>query len=321
MTEWAVTAAAPQLLLDPSNRAEMTFTVTNPGDAPDRAVFLVEPEGNVPRSWFTVAEPQRRVPPHGSTSYLVAVTVPPNTPPGDYAFLGCVYSANTAPEESSRRSGRVTFAVRPAEQPKRPWWPYAVAAGLVLVVLVVAGWLVFRPRGTTPAAVASSPAPAPVVSSAPSPVRTYETTMYEMELLQPVTRSPGVNPIDVVVQKDCCGVSWSNHAQLFFTARAVRQSISVPFVVPVAGLYIFSSIRTKSKDYGNTVYLIDDQQVGGEFAGYSPTVVRTDWVTSGSVRFEQAGSHRLTVLVVGKADESSSFYAGVDAIRLTRTAG
>src|SRR5258707_856653 len=59
MTEWAVGAVAPQVLLDPNNRAEMTFTVTNPGDAPDRAVFLVEPDDCVPRSWFTLAEPQR----------------------------------------------------------------------------------------------------------------------------------------------------------------------------------------------------------------------------------------------------------------------
>lgn len=320
MTEWAVAAAAPQVSLDAANRAEMTFTVTNPGDAPDRAVFLAEPEEGTPRTWFTVDEPQRLVPPRGSVSYLVTVAVPADAPPGSYALRGCVYSANTAPEESSRRSGRVTFAVRAAERPKRVWWPYAVAAGLVLVVLVVTGWLVFRPKATTPAAVISA-SPSRITSPTPSPVRTYETTMYEMELLLPATRSAGVNPIDVVVQKDCCGLSWSNNAQVFFTARAAKQSISVPFTVPVAGLYLFSSIRTKSKDYGNTVYLIDDQQVGGVFDGYSPTVVKTDWVSNGSVRFEQAGSHRLTVQVVGKADESTNFYAGVDAIRLTRTAG
>lgn len=317
MTEWAVVAAAPQVLLDVANRAEMTFTVTNPGDAPDRAVFLVEPEEGAPRSWFTVAEPQRLVPPRGSVSYLVTVAVPPGTPAATYALRGCVYSANTAPEESSRRSGRVTFAVRPVEKPKRPWWPYAVAAGLVLVVLAVTGWLVFRPRATSPAAVTS---PSPVASPTPSPVRTYETTMYEMESLS-VARGVGVNANDVVVQKDCCGISWSNNAQLFVTMRAAQQSISVQFTVPVAGLYIFSSVRTKSRDYGNTVYLIDNQQVGAEFAGYSPTALKTDWVTSGTVRFDQAGTHRLTLMVVGKANESTNFYAGIDAIRFTRTAG
>jgi hypothetical protein len=305
MTEWAVLAAAPQLQLDARNRAEMTFTVTNPGAAPDRAVFLVEPADGVPRSWFTVEEPQRLVPPGGSVSYLVVLTVPPNTQPGSYALQGCVYSANTAPEESSRRSGRVTFEVRPAEQPKRPWWPYAVAAGLVLVVLAVAGWLVFKP----------STAPKP-----PTPLASNASVTYEMEKLIPSVSVAGISKDFVQPQSDCCGVTFSNHAQLFFTAQNAGESMTVSFTVPATGLYTFSSIRTKSFDYGNTVYLIDDHQVGNVFYGYTgPRPAVTAWLTEGDVRLT-AGTHRLTLSITGRSAEATNFYAGVDAIRFVQTA-
>lgn len=42
-TEWAVVAAAEQFTLDPRNSGELTFTVSNPGTAPDTVVFDVAP--------------------------------------------------------------------------------------------------------------------------------------------------------------------------------------------------------------------------------------------------------------------------------------
>ena len=152
-TAWVVTSAADRVTLDDAARGEITFTVTNPGTHPDRAVFEVVPGEGADRSWFTVDEPQRRVAGNGSVSYLVHVALPPGTPPGSYVVQGRVYSADSAPEEDSVLSGRLAVEKKAAPVPvakRRPWWLLAVA-GLVAVVLGVVGWLVFGTGGGKPA--------------------------------------------------------------------------------------------------------------------------------------------------------------------------
>ncbi|HZN70998.1 MAG TPA: hypothetical protein VFC00_04840 [Micromonosporaceae bacterium] len=93
--------------------------------------------------WFTVDEPQRVVSGGASAAFLVRIAVGAGTPAGNLFLQGRAYSADTAPEEGSRLSGRIAFDVRATEKPKKRWWPYAVVAAVVLVVLGVVGFLVF----------------------------------------------------------------------------------------------------------------------------------------------------------------------------------
>jgi hypothetical protein len=156
-TSWVVTVASERAELDASGGGEITFTVTNQGPVQDRAVFEVVPGEAADRSWFTVEEPQRLLSPGVSASYLVKIAVPAGTPAGTYALQGRVYSADTAPEESSAASGRVVLAVAGTATEPRPWWLLAVAA-LVVVVIAVVGWLIFGrgdgpPNGGQPAPV------------------------------------------------------------------------------------------------------------------------------------------------------------------------
>ena len=301
-TEWAVVAAAEQFTLDARNNGELTFTVSNPGAAPDTVVFDVAPGEGSQRGWFTVAEPQRVVPGQGSVSFLVRLAVPAGTPPRRYDMTGFAYSANTAPEESSRSSGRVTYDVRAAAPPRRTPWPWiAAAAALVLVVAGVVGFLVTRDGGDPP----------------PSP-RARELTLEAEGLVGEATvQSRGPVAATVVAQPNCCQVTWSGNAQLFFQGRSVGDRVTVPVDLPAAGTWRLSASRTTSFDYANTILLVDGRQVGDTFLGFTPTVVRTDIVDVGTVRLAE-GPHTLTLVVVSKTQGTDRYFAGIDQIRFTQ---
>ncbi|MFC4147458.1 hypothetical protein ACFO0M_14475 [Micromonospora mangrovi] len=301
-TEWAVVAAAGAFTLTERNTGELTFTVSNPGEAPDTVVFDVAPGEGTQRSWFTVAEPQRVVPGQGSVSFLVRLAVPPGTPPRRYDMTGFAYSANTAPEESSRSSGRVTYDVRAVVPPKRVPWPWlAAAAALVLVVAGVVVWLVGRGEG-----------------DAPTPAAPKVVTLEAESLVDgAVVRSPSGAGAKVVEQKNCCGVVWSGDAQLFFLGLAVGDQVTVTVDLPVDGTWRLSTVRTTSFDYANTIFTVDGRQVGDTFFGFSPTVVRTDFVDVGTVQLSK-GPHQLTLVAVSKTQGFDRYFAGIDQIRFTQ---
>lgn len=298
-TEWAVDAAAEQFTLDARQQGELTFTVTNPGAVDDIAVFDVVPGDNAQRSWFHVDEPQRRVPGHnGFVSYLVKAAVPVGTPPGRYEMYGRASSANTAPEESARLSGRVTLDVTAQEKKKFPWLPVLVGAAVVVIVLGVVGYLVLKP--------ASGHAAQNVQVEAETLAVQDDTT---------VASSAGAV---VVVQDNCCGVEWSGGKQLLFQGKAAGDSVTVTFSVPATGDYAFAAVHTTAPDYANTRFLIDNAAVGPVFFGFSPKVAVTGWVPESTVHLT-AGEHRLTLFVVGKNQATASFYAGLDRLRFVGT--
>jgi PASTA domain len=172
-TQWVVTNAAERIELDGQKQGETTFTVSNPTSRGDRAVLDMVAGDGAELSWFSVADPQRFVTAGGSVAYVVKVEVPAGAAPGSHWIQGRVYSASSAPEESSVLSGRVFVDVaQSAPAPKRkPWWIIAVAAALVLLVVGVITWVALS-RGGTPApapAAKTSKAAAPTASTPPSP--------------------------------------------------------------------------------------------------------------------------------------------------------
>jgi hypothetical protein len=170
-TQWVVTNASSRITLDAQKQGETTFTVSNPAMNADRAVFEVVPGDGADRSWFTVADPQRMVPGTGSVPYLVKVAVPAGAAAGSYSVQGRVYSADSAPEESSVLSGRILFdigaAAAPVEEKPKPWWLIAVAALVVLVIGVVTWLLVAGGDEPKPIAVGNSPSASASASAPP----------------------------------------------------------------------------------------------------------------------------------------------------------
>src|SRR5262245_42682555 len=138
-TNWVVEVPAERVVLDAQNRGEILFTVTNVGSTAGRAVLEIVPAEGVDPSWFTVDEPRRLIGAGASDAYRVTLAPPPGTAAGSYFVQARVYpdDAAVAPEEASRLSKRVEFQVRETPPPPkpRPWWPYALAAALILIVL------------------------------------------------------------------------------------------------------------------------------------------------------------------------------------------
>ncbi|MEV4657225.1 hypothetical protein [Micromonospora sp. NPDC049301] len=302
-TEWAVVAAAEQFTLDPRNSGELTFTVSNPGNAPDTVVFDVAPGEGSQRAWFTVTEPQRVVPGQGSVSFLVKLAVPAGTPPRRYDMTGFAYSANTAPEESSRSSGRVTYEVRAVAPPKRTPWPWiAAAAALVLLVGGVVGYLLTRPDDAPP--------------GAPRVVTLEAESLVDGARVE----SPAGAAVAVVSQPNCCAVTWSGNQQMFFQGRAPGDRVSLTVDLPADAVWRFSTVRTTSFDYANTIWQIDGTQVGGTFFGFTPKVVLEDFTDVGTIRLGP-GRHTLTLIAVGKTQGADRYFAGVDQIRFTEVTG
>lgn len=149
-TKWVVTTPVDRIELDESQQGQTTFTVTNPTAKVDRVYFDVVVGDGADESWFTIEEPQRRVPANGSVSYLIKTNIPATAKPGNYSVQGRAYSADSAPEEDSVLSGRLAVEVKAKDAPvvkkKFPWWIVVVAA-LVVIVLVVVGVLVFGGGG------------------------------------------------------------------------------------------------------------------------------------------------------------------------------
>ncbi|WP_290864125.1 hypothetical protein [Hamadaea sp.] len=314
-TEWAVVPLAEQFTLNAENTGELKFSVTNPGAVADTVVFDVVPGDGADRSWFSVDEPQRRVGPNESVEFLVKLKVPAGTPPARADVVGLAYSANTAPEESSRTSGRVAFEWKPKEKPK-PIWPWiAAAVALVLLVGSVVTWLLVSNKGKPVVLPSTSPS-----AASPAPVPPINLTFEAENLVSTAQLSRKVGSTAVVVQDNCCNIAWSGNRQLWFQAHAVDETLSVSFSTPREATLALKTIRTTSFDYADTVWTVDGQLVGGTFAGFTADVRKTALLNVGSFKLA-AGTHTLTLRIVGKNAASGGYFAGVDQIVITSSVG
>jgi hypothetical protein len=117
-----------------------------------------------------------------------------------------------------------------------------------------------------------------------------------------------------VHQGNCCGLSWSGGAQLWFQAGQPSAHVTLAFAVPKAGQYDLSAIVTRAGDYGVFTVAVDGQVVGQPYDAYKATL-DTQQVGYGP-RQLGAGQHTLTITVTGKHPASAGYLVGVDKLEL-----
>ena len=118
------------------------------------------------------------------------------------------------------------------------------------------------------------------------------------------------------------GGDWSGDAQLFWAPPAAdsrqRPTLKVTFDVPTRGAYSILIRYTQAPDYGLVRAYVARKPVA-EWNGYAAQV-RVAQATPADVQLE-AGANELMLEAFGKAPESTGYLVGVDAIRLTPSAG
>lgn len=145
---------------------------------------------------------------------------------------------------------------------------------------------------------------------------TGNTLQLEGEALLPARSATA----EAVPQGNCCGVSWSNDAQLWFRAAKVGDTVTLAFPVSQTGTYAASVVTTTAADYGIVQLSVDGVRLGVPIDGYAPTGVNVATHELGSLRLS-AGSHTLTMTITGKNPAASGYFAGLDLIRLRLAGG
>jgi len=151
-------------------RGVATATVTNKGPAAESVVLgafpPVAPASGATASaaaWTSVDRPQRELASGTTEQFTVTFAPPAGTAAGSYAVRLIAYSAYGAPEESVDQARQLEVIIPAAGTPPPPpppvrWWVYAIAAGLILVVGVVA-FLLLRSGPSCPDGSCTSTSP------------------------------------------------------------------------------------------------------------------------------------------------------------------
>lgn len=116
------------------------------------------------------------------------------------------------------------------------------------------------------------------------------------------------------------GSGWSSNAQLFWSGGAVGAVLDLVIDVPAPGTYGVELYLTRAPDYGNLKVEVDGKSTPAVFTGYAATVSPGGPLMVG--RFPlQPGPRRVSFMIVGKAQQSSGYFAGIDQVKLYPVGG
>jgi hypothetical protein len=152
----------------------------------------------------------------------------------------------------------------------------------------------------------------------PRPATFREPGALEAEALKVKTRTGGEPTIQ---DMGPFGDAWSGNRQLFWVGGQPGARLDLELPVKEAGTYALAAGFTKAGDYGNVQLALDGKPLGQPILLYEPAprVVHTGALALGEAELT-AGSHTLSLTIVGKDQRSSNFLVGMDWIKLSPVA-
>jgi hypothetical protein len=113
------------------------------------------------------------------------------------------------------------------------------------------------------------------------------------------------------------GPGWGGGAQLFWGGGAVGATLDLLVDVPQAGAWSVEILFTRAPDYGQLQFEVDRHPVAARFDGYAPQVEGPVTVQLGTFAL-QPGARRVSLMIIGRQNNSTGWLAGVDRVRLRR---
>jgi hypothetical protein len=110
---------------------------------------------------------------------------------------------------------------------------------------------------------------------------------------------------------------WSGDKQLFWTGGKPGEKLTLELPVAEAGAYDVSAAFTMARDYAIVAVRLDDKALGEPLDLYNyPDVITTGAIKLGLTDLK-AGTHQLTIEIVGKnASAVSAYLVGLDYLSL-----
>jgi len=205
----------------------------------------------------------------------------------------------------------------PVATPSRPETPAArpqakpvalTGAATLLAAALVTG--VGVPASATFSATTETTAS--FTAAEPEPTEPPPSEGFSIEAESLVGAATGTAPVEV--QDTDLDWNFSGGAQLWFRATTPGDVATTTFEVPTTGLYDLSAIFTQAPDYGVVKVAIDGEEIWPPFDGFRrEEVASSDPLDWGEKELE-AGSHELTLTVIGKHPDSTGHLVGLDRI-------
>jgi PASTA domain len=145
---FSITAANTECTLGAGRQAEAAFTLTNTTNRTLRGLLKVRPLGQTKGTWFGFAGERERSPQmerefaSGTHQVKLNVSVPPDTPSGQYKFrIDAIYADQ--PDDDYTEGQVVAIDIpEPATPPQTRHMPLVLIAAVVAVIVAgVGGWL------------------------------------------------------------------------------------------------------------------------------------------------------------------------------------